>query len=341
MNKIIKKILYFLLVFWIFFTVSNTLTYAKDVSLSTNNLEKSPKELNSEEFEKQSEKLKKFLDEMDKGFELEEFEKQSEKLTKILDEMDKERIKYFLSLSDDLEYKKEVLKDEIKFLKEEILWIKEPKRFEVIELKSIKEQIQILKKEIAKKNIEIKIDKIKKEIFYLKNKDIFGPPFEGNYPVTARFGSRENRDSITNSYKSHKGVSFGVPMGTKILSIGDGVVTDTGDVSKVCEGISYGKWILIKYNNGVSLLYAHLSEISVLKGQHVKKGQYIGKSGDTGYTFGPILYIAMYYTKFVYVKKHKYTYWGRCYGKKIVDPVSPWEGYLNPLKNINYQYKRM
>ena len=322
MNKIIKKILYFLLVFWIFFTVSNILIYAKDVSLSTNNLEKSPKELNSEEFEKQSEKL-----------------------TKILDKMEKEHIKYFLSLSDDLEYKKEVLKDEIKFLKDEILRIKENIRFnnkKKIEKKiKLKERIQILKKEIAKKNIEIKIDKIKKEIFYLKNKDIFGPPFEGNYPVTARFGSRENRDSITNSYKSHKGVSFGVPMGTKILSIGDGVVTDTGDVSKVCEGISYGKWILIKYNNGVSLLYAHLSEISVLKGQHVKKGQYIGKSGDTGYTFGPVLYIAMYYTKFVYVKKHKYTYWGRCYGKKIVDPVSPWEGYLNPLKNINYQYKRM
>ena len=170
MNKIIKKILYFLLVFWMFFTVSNTLVYAKDVSLSTNNLEKSPKELNSEEFEKQLEKLTKILNEMDKGLELEEFEKKSEKLTKILDKMEKERIKYFLSLSDDLEYKKEVLKDEILRIKENIRLNNKKKIEKKIKLK---ERIQILKKEIAKKNIIKKIDKIKKEILYLKKIKIF------------------------------------------------------------------------------------------------------------------------------------------------------------------------
>ncbi len=70
-------------------------------------------------------------------------------------------------------------------------------------------------------------------------------------------------------------------------------------------------------------MYAHLSSIGVSKGQHVKKGQYIGKSGDTGYTFGAHLHVSMYATKAVQVKMHKHTFKGRCYGKIMKLPISP------------------
>ncbi len=39
--------------------------------------------------------------------------------------------------------------------------------------------------------------------------------------------------------------------------------------------------------------YAHMSHINVKKGDMLKKGQYIGKSGNTGFTTGPHLHFTI------------------------------------------------
>jgi murein DD-endopeptidase MepM/ murein hydrolase activator NlpD len=119
-----------------------------------------------------------------------------------------------------------------------------------------------------------------------------------------------------------------------VVSVADGVVTATGDSTRVCSGVQYGKWVLIKHNNGTSSMYAHLSHIAVSQGQRVSKGTYIAKSGNTGYSTGPHLHVSMYATKAVVVKWIPHAYAGRCHGKLMKLPLSPHSGYLDPFKYI-------
>jgi len=53
---------------------------------------------------------------------------------------------------------------------------------------------------------------------------------------------------------------------------------------------AYGNAIHIKHPDGKTTLYAHLSGINVKAGQKVKVGQQIGKSGNTGRSFGAHLH---------------------------------------------------
>ncbi len=52
----------------------------------------------------------------------------------------------------------------------------------------------------------------------------------------------------------------------------------------------YGKAVVIEHSRGYRTLYAHLSKIYVRKGNQVIQGRIIGKSGNTGYSFGPHLH---------------------------------------------------
>ncbi len=83
---------------------------------------------------------------------------------------------------------------------------------------------------------------------------------------------------------SHTGVDFPVPTGTKIQAVGTGTVVEAG------WGGAYGNNIVIKMSDGKYTHYAHLSQISVTKGQPVKARQQIGFSGSTGNSSGPHLH---------------------------------------------------
>ena len=51
-----------------------------------------------------------------------------------------------------------------------------------------------------------------------------------------------------------------------------------------------GNAVIIDHGLGVHSGYYHLSEISVQEGQQVKKGDVVGKVGDTGLATGPHLH---------------------------------------------------
>ncbi len=53
---------------------------------------------------------------------------------------------------------------------------------------------------------------------------------------------------------------------------------------------SYGNTVIITHDNGYQSMYAHLSRIYVHAGMEVSRGKTIGKSGNTGYSFGPHLH---------------------------------------------------
>jgi murein DD-endopeptidase MepM/ murein hydrolase activator NlpD len=100
--------------------------------------------------------------------------------------------------------------------------------------------------------------------------------------VTSGFAMRMH--PILNTWKQHKGVDYGAPTGTPVRTVGDGEVDFAGWQN------GYGNVIEIRHAHGRSTLYAHLSRLSVHKGEHVDQGEVIGNVGSTGWATGPHLH---------------------------------------------------
>lgn len=76
--------------------------------------------------------------------------------------------------------------------------------------------------------------------------------------------------------KAHRGLDIQADIGTGVLAAEDGVVVRS-EYSQ-----SYGYVIYVNHRGGYQTRYSHLSELSVSKGDIVKKGELIGASGKTG-----------------------------------------------------------
>jgi murein DD-endopeptidase len=108
-------------------------------------------------------------------------------------------------------------------------------------------------------------------------------PFKGHYRVTSPF-NLARRHPITKRISPHKGVDFGMPVGTPVYSTGDGVVT------RVKNHPYAGKYIEIRHEGRYLTRYMHLSRITVKRGEKVKRGERIALSGNTGRSTGPHLH---------------------------------------------------
>lgn len=131
----------------------------------------------------------------------------------------------------------------------------------------------------------------------------------------------------------HNGIDFGVPIGTPIKSSAAGVVYGTGNTDTACYGVSYGKWVLVRHENGLATLYAHLSLIKVSTGDSVQSGDVVGYSGNTGYSTGPHLHFTVYAADAVHISGPA-EYKSRVCGTYLRMPVAPKAGYLNPLSYL-------
>jgi murein DD-endopeptidase MepM/ murein hydrolase activator NlpD len=103
--------------------------------------------------------------------------------------------------------------------------------------------------------------------------------------VTSGFEMRMH--PILNSWKQHKGIDYGAPMGTPVRTIGDGVVEFAGWQN------GYGNVIEVRHADDRSTVYAHLSRIDVTKGEKVQQGERIGAVGMTGWATGPHLHFEL------------------------------------------------
>ena len=56
------------------------------------------------------------------------------------------------------------------------------------------------------------------------------------------------------------------------------------------EGGGYGKYIVIRHNNGLETIYGHLSKQLVTEGEEVRAGDVIGLGGNTGRSTGSHLH---------------------------------------------------
>jgi murein DD-endopeptidase MepM/ murein hydrolase activator NlpD len=66
-----------------------------------------------------------------------------------------------------------------------------------------------------------------------------------------------------------------VPEGTLVGAAEDGVVDYSGNELK-----SYGNLVLVRHSNGYVTAYAHASEVLVKRGDAIRRGQIIAKSGS-------------------------------------------------------------
>ena len=89
---------------------------------------------------------------------------------------------------------------------------------------------------------------------------------------------------ILQTWRAHLGVDYAAPAGTPVRSVGQGIVDVAGS-----QG-GFGNVVMIKHANGHTTVYAHLSRISVKRGQSVKQGQTVGLVGSTGWATGPHLH---------------------------------------------------
>ncbi len=101
--------------------------------------------------------------------------------------------------------------------------------------------------------------------------------------LTASYGMRFH--PFYKTLKSHQGVDYTVPEGSRVFATADGVVRDVSE-----RNSTSGRAIVIDHGNGYETSYSHLALTNVVKGQRVRRGDIIARSGNTGLSLAPHLH---------------------------------------------------
>ena len=110
-----------------------------------------------------------------------------------------------------------------------------------------------------------------------------------NAKVMSSFADRRSYvlDGKEVDRQDHLGFDLASTQRAELIAVNDGIV----QMARYF-GI-YGNAVLIDHGFGLASLYGHLSEISVGEGSEVKRGQVIGRSGQTGLAGGDHLHFTM------------------------------------------------
>lgn len=113
----------------------------------------------------------------------------------------------------------------------------------------------------------------------------FMAPVEG--PTIGKFGLKRMRNGKIHA-GFHKGVDLRAAQGTPLHATNGGIVEMSATLR------AHGKTILINHGQGVMSIYLHMSSLLVKPGEHVTKGQVIGKVGSTGLSTAPHVHWQIY-----------------------------------------------
>lgn len=144
--------------------------------------------------------------------------------------------------------------------------------------------------------------------------------------VSSKFGPRTAPTKGASTL--HRGIDIAVKSGTSVYSSADGTVTSVG------YSDARGNYIVIYHENiNVSTLYQHLKSSSVKKGDKVKSGQEIAKSGNTGVGTGAHLHYGVMIGKATKPGQDQPSY------DMAIDPLSASISYVDYTKASNVEYK--
>jgi murein DD-endopeptidase MepM/ murein hydrolase activator NlpD len=96
---------------------------------------------------------------------------------------------------------------------------------------------------------------------------------------TSGFGSRD--DPFRHGAAFHPGIDLAAPYGTPVYATADGTVLRAG-----WNNGGYGNLVEIDHGRGIVTRYGHMSAILVSAGDHVRRGQQVGRVGSTGRSTG-------------------------------------------------------
>ena len=114
---------------------------------------------------------------------------------------------------------------------------------------------------------------------------IYGPVMEADWTnkISSNYGERIH--PITKERTFHKGVDIAIPTGTKLYSAVNGTVI----LAQYSETAGY--YVKIQNSTGWIVTFMHMDSYVVSVGQEIKKGDFVGYSGNTGRSTGPHLHL--------------------------------------------------
>ena len=103
--------------------------------------------------------------------------------------------------------------------------------------------------------------------------------------ITSGF-TNGRRHPVFRDWRAHRGVDYAAPIGTKVRTIGDGIIDFIGYQR------GYGNVVIVQHDSERKTLYAHLNRFApkLAAGDKVERGQKIGEVGKTGWATGPHLH---------------------------------------------------
>ncbi len=121
-----------------------------------------------------------------------------------------------------------------------------------------------------------------KEAFELHfDKSYYASPTESKMTITSRYGWRNGQ--------LHRGIDIDLRSGDDVYAMLD------GKVRFVKHHGGHGRTVVLRHQNGLETVYAHLSKQLVKENDVVTKGQIIGKGGTTGNARGSHLHLEVRY----------------------------------------------
>lgn len=205
---------------------------------------------------------------------------------------------------------------------------------------------QLLNQKLAeKKAFESELFDIESKLTYLIDPNGYQKAGQGilswpvsNFRLTQRYGNTGFAKSNPQFYSTgfHNGVDLAVPLGTEVKAAADGVIKGFGNTDLYPGCRSWGGWVLVEHENGLSTMHAHLSSVITSVGQKVKRGQVIAYSGSTGISTGPHLHFTLYISQAVRIRNYREVA-PRPTGCGAYDayiPMGSLDSYLDPLEYL-------
>jgi murein DD-endopeptidase MepM/ murein hydrolase activator NlpD len=113
---------------------------------------------------------------------------------------------------------------------------------------------------------------------------------ELSLPASGRLSSRFGLRRVFNgeARAPHTGLDLAVPAGTPVRAPADGVISDVG------EFYFNGLTVFVDHGQGLFSMLCHLQGAVVSVGQQVRRGEVVGRSGQSGRATGPHLHWSVY-----------------------------------------------
>ena len=155
--------------------------------------------------------------------------------------------------------------------------------------------------------------------------------------ITQYFGNTPFATANPQLYqgKGHTGIDLRASIGTPVMAALSGTIVGVGNTDLAPKCYSYGKWIMLKHNDGLSTVYGHLSLINVVVGEKVSTGAVIGYSGYSGAVSPPgprgaHLHFGVFASQGVEIKAIASS--KNCRG--VIIPIADFKAYLNPMSYL-------